>query len=104
MEDNMKVTIQTLNSWGVVAAINAIFREDCTLDLATGLMLAEAGANRAAELVYTRCIFDQERDEALDDLCSMDDGDVDHLLRIAFHTALDACEAYYRDALSCRWV
>ena|GEM_PF-6881898 len=95
----MKVTIQTLNSWGTLAAINQLFREDCTLDLATGLMLAEAGANRAAELVYTRCTSTQERDEALDHLCSFEAGDVDRLLRIAFYAALDACEEQYREVL-----
>ena len=97
----MKTKIQTLHYLGTMAAIHAIFHEDCTLDFATALMVAEVGANRAADLVYTRSTSTQEFDEALDYLFVNDDPETDHLIEVAFYAAFDACEQHYLDSLSC---
>lgn len=97
----MKDNIQNLQSLGTMAAIHALFHHDCELQLADGLMFAEAGANVAANLVYIHSTSTQEVDEALHDLIVFDYGDIDQLLRIAFFAAFEACEAYHRGLEPC---
>jgi hypothetical protein len=101
MENNMKIKIQTLHCLGTMAAIQELFHEDCTLEFATVLMVADAGANRAADLVYTRSTSTQAFDEALDDLFVFGDTEADHLIQVAFYAAFDACEEHYLDSLPC---
>ena len=60
----MNENIKNLQSLGTMAAIHALFRHDCELLLADGLMFAEAGANVAANLVYTHSTSTQKIDAA----------------------------------------